>query len=188
MTTKYSISTTENHAKAFFKSLPISTKQSVEISSFIRGKATKNAKKLLEQVLKHKIAVPFKRFNRDLAHKPGIAAGRYPEKAINYFTQLLAQVEKNAEEKGLDIENLFIKHMAAHKASRPFHHGRHIRRKMKRTHLEIVVESAESSREVRSATKASQADEVGHVTENKKTDKGEQVAERGKTKDGGVKK
>jgi len=151
MTTKYSISTTEEHAKAFFRSLPISTKQSVEISSFIRGKNTKTAKRLLEQVLKHKIAVPFKRFNRDLAHKPGIAAGRYPEKAIKYFTQLLTHVEKNAEEKGLDVEKLFIKHMAAHKASRPFHHGRHIRRKMKRTHLEIVVEpTAESPSTVKS--------------------------------------
>ena len=67
--------------------LSISTKQSVEIASFIRNRKISQAKSLLSEVINKKRAVPFKRYNRDTGHKPGkIASGRYPEKASKEFS------------------------------------------------------------------------------------------------------
>ena len=95
----------ENIAKVIGKDLPISTKFSVEICNFIRYKNTKKAKEMMQRVSDMKDAVPMKRFGKDLAHKPGkIAGGRYPLKASKYFLDLLNALEKNAENKGLNVE------------------------------------------------------------------------------------
>mgnify|MGYP003966860597 FL=1 len=130
----------EHFATAKSINLPISTKQSVEISNFIRRKETSKAKMLLNEVLEHKRAVPFKRYNRDTGHKPGnIASGRYPEKAIQNFLILINSVEANAEDKGLDSKNLIITEMKADQGPQQWHQGRMRRRKMKNTHLSIKV-------------------------------------------------
>lgn len=130
----------EHFATAKSVNLPISTKQSVEIASFIRGKLLQKAKMLLQEVTEHKKAVPYKRYNRDTGHKPGkIAAGRYPEKAISYFMKLLNTVEANAEDKGLDSKNLIIIEMKADKGTQQWHQGRQRRRRMKNTHLYVKV-------------------------------------------------
>jgi len=132
---------TENTAKAFGRALPISKKSSVEICAFIRSKALDKAKILLQAVIDKKIAVPFKRHNKDVGHKKGkIAAGRYPEKACKEILKMLESVEANAQFKGLNTANLVIKSIIANSASRPWHYGRQSRRKMKRTNIEIVVE------------------------------------------------
>jgi large subunit ribosomal protein L22 len=135
----------EHFAIAKSLNLPISTKQSVEIANFIRLKETSKAKMLLNEVLEHKKAVPFHRYNRDTGHKPGnIAAGRYPEKAIQNFIILINSVEANAEDKGLDSKNLIITEMKADKGPQQWHQGRMRRRRMKNTHLSIkVVEKEE---------------------------------------------
>jgi len=57
---KYSSEINENSAKAIGLSLPISTRQSIEICSFIRGKKLQDAKKILESVLKKKTVIPLK--------------------------------------------------------------------------------------------------------------------------------
>ena len=90
----------ENMARAIGVSLPISSKQSIEICNFIREKDVNFAKKFLDEVIKDKKAVPFKRFNADVGHKKGMAAGRYPKKASMEFLSLLNQVEANAQFKG----------------------------------------------------------------------------------------
>ena len=127
-------------ATAIGTSLPISTKQSVEICSFIRGKTTEKSKMLLEQVQEKKIAVPYKKFNGDIGHKRGrIAAGRYPLKAIAEILKLIKSVEANADVKGLSTP-LIIKEIMASQASRSWHHGRQRRIKTKRTHVKITVE------------------------------------------------
>ena len=64
--------------KAIGRNLQISTKQSVEIANFIRNKPVKTVKRMLSDVIKQKIAVPYNRYRRDTGHKSGIAAGRYP--------------------------------------------------------------------------------------------------------------
>lgn len=126
-------------AKVNGKDLRISTKNSIEICNFIRNRNLVKAKQLLEMVLKQKIAVPYKKFNTDTGHKPGIAAGRFPRNASLGILGLLNSVEANAENIGLNKNNLFISKIIANKASRGYHFGRRRRIKMKGTHIYIEV-------------------------------------------------
>jgi len=120
------------------KDLPISTKQSVEVARFIRGKNLKKVKILLEEVLKKKIAVPYKRYNKDTPHRPGkIASGRYPQKTSINFLKLLKSMEANAENKGLNVDSLIISEVVANKAASQWHYGRMRRRMMKKTNIMI---------------------------------------------------
>lgn len=127
-------------ATVLAKNIPISTKFSIEIGNFIRNKELKKAKELLKKVTEKKIAVPFKKFNRDLGHKAGIAAGRYPVKASATILKLLDSLEANAEYKGLDTNNLVIREFIANQGNQMWHYGRKRRRKMKRTHIMIKAE------------------------------------------------
>ncbi len=145
MKTRYSFQDKENMAKAYGKSLPISTKVAVEVSNFLRGKTTQKAKAILERVLQKKQAIPYKRAVDGVGHKPNMASGRYPQKASEEYLSLIKQAEANAEAKGLG-EELVIVHLSAHKASRPPRQGRQTRRKFKRTHVEIVVEEQEKTK------------------------------------------
>jgi large subunit ribosomal protein L22 len=120
--------------------LPISFKQSVEICSHIRGRKVVYAKKILNNVIEHKSAIPFKRFNFDLSHKKKTGPARYPENASREFIRLIDAVESNAQFKGLNTSKLIISHISTNKASKTWHYGRKTRRKMKRTNVEIVVE------------------------------------------------
>jgi len=133
-----------HEAFARIENAPISTKASVEICSFVRNRELSKAKKLLQQVLTKKIAVPYKRYNRDVGHKPGnIAAGRYPEKATKEILKLLNLVQANAENKGLDGENLVITEIVANKGYQQAHYGRKRSRAFKRTHVEVFVKEIE---------------------------------------------
>ena len=139
---KYSLKSydKEHTAKAIGVALPVSFKQSVEICNFIRNKKVSSAKKLLQEVVEKKRAVPFKRFDFDLGHKRKIGPGRYPENASKEIIRLIESVESNAQFKGLNTSNLVITHINAHKASKAWHYGRKSRRKMKRTNIEIFVQ------------------------------------------------
>ncbi len=106
-------------AKASSHSLPISTKHSIEISRNLRYKSTSEAKKILEQTISLKKAIPFRRFNKDVGHKKGMMSGRYPIKAANAFLKLILSVEANAQDIGLNVENLKISKILANKASSP---------------------------------------------------------------------
>ena len=106
------------------KSLPISTKMSVEICRNIRYLGLAKAKRVLQDVVSMKRALPIKRFDFDLGHKPGMAAGRYPIKASQAFIKLLNSLESNAENKGLNVNNLVIVHANANKAENTRRHGR----------------------------------------------------------------
>lgn len=135
-------------AIASLRDVSISYKETVELLDMIRGKKLSDAKKLLEEVIEMKRAVPFKRFHGKVGHRKGIGPGRYPVKAAKKILALLNSVESNAEFKGLDTENLWIIHAAAHK-------GMKIRKYMPRAfgratpyfdqlvHVEIAVEERE---------------------------------------------
>ena len=125
-------------ASARALNLAISTKHSVEISRYLRYKNTSFAKTFLEDVIELNKAVPFKRFTKDMGHKAGMSAGRFPEKAAREFLQLIKSVEANAQNKGLDTANLKIVKLLANKASIPFTGGR-LQHAKKRTHLEVMV-------------------------------------------------
>ncbi len=130
----------EKLARAIGKDLPISTKQSIEICNYIRGKSLKQSKNILQKVIEKKLAIPFRKFNIDMGHKKGIASGRYPIKSSSVILKILNSAEYNAINKGLNNNNLFVKNIIANMASQPWHTGRLIRRRMKRTHIEVILE------------------------------------------------
>ena len=138
-------------ARAIGRDLPISMKHSVEVCRFIRGKKVALAKKMLHEVIVKERAVPYLKFNLDLGHKRGMAAGRYPVRTAEEILKIVESAEKNAQFKGMNAGKLVVAHISAHKASEPFHGGRHRGRTMKRAHVEIVVQ--ERQEEIKKAAK-----------------------------------
>ncbi len=139
---------TENMAKASAKDLPISSKHAIEICNFIRSKNVQKVKAILEEVIKLKQAIPFKRFTEGCGHRKGdMLTGAYPEKASRFILEVVKSAEANAVNKGLNSSNLIIKHICANRGSHMFHQGRQGRRRFKRTHLEVVVEEVKAKEE-----------------------------------------
>jgi large subunit ribosomal protein L22 len=104
-------------AKASGRELRISPKHAREVCAAIKGMKLDQAREFLEQVIKKKKAVPFKRFKKKLPHRRGLqkaAAGRYPVKAAEKILEVLESAEANATFKGLDTENLRVIHAAAY--------------------------------------------------------------------------
>src|SRR3990167_3450250 len=150
----------EHMARVIGVALPISFKQSVEICRFIKNKNVNDAKKLLQNVVGKKLAVPFKRYNWDLGHKKKIGPARYPEKASKEFIKLIENVEANAQFKGLNTSSLVISHVSAHKAGKTWHFGRKSRRRMKRTNVEIIVEETANKDEFNKKAKTKAMEKV----------------------------
>lgn len=133
--------------------LPISTKVCYEIGNAIRGKSVSKVLAFLDRVLEQKEAVPFKRFNADVGHKPGnIGPGRYPIKSVGYVKKVVLSAVANAKDKGLSEDALVLVHFTANTGAGQWRHGRQRRRQMKATHLEVVV--LESPLEKKSPSKA----------------------------------
>ena len=122
------------------KALPVSTKFSIEICNLIRNKPLSRARRLLQDAVDMKRPLQLRRHNADLGHKPGLGPARYPIKASEMFLKLLSSVESNAEDKGLNVNNLIIIHAKADKADARWRFGRKGRTKMKNTHVELKVE------------------------------------------------
>ncbi len=132
--------TNTNQAIINGMSLPISTKNSIEMCNFIRGRSLKSAVSLLNEILVMKRAMPVRRFDKDRGHKRGIGPGRYPLKLCKVFLVLFDSVKSNAEQKGLNTENLIITIAKANKAEQRYRSGRKGRVKMKNTHVYLEVE------------------------------------------------
>jgi large subunit ribosomal protein L22 len=141
----------EGYARAKANELPISPKHAIEIANFIRYMKTADAIAYLEDVVAKKKAIPFKHFNRNVAHKGGLqkwAAGRYPVKASQAYIDLLASVGKNAEYVGLDTANLEIIHLTAnrgrgHDSFFPRAMGRATPKRRETVNLEVIVREAQ---------------------------------------------
>jgi len=120
--------------------MPLSHKTSREVCSFIKGKKIDIAITLLTNVAIAKQPVPFKRYNRDVAHRKGkIAAGRFPKKVSLELIKLLNSVKKNAEAKELKVDNLVLIHCASQKGPNWPKYGRRMGRTRKMTHIELVA-------------------------------------------------
>ncbi len=115
-------------------SLPLSTKQSVAICKFIKGKKIERAIADLEQVSVAKKVIPMK---GEIPHRKGkgIMSGRYPKKASEQFIKLLKNLSANASVN--ELNNPIISNAIANNASRP--HGKFGRVRKKRTHVKIIV-------------------------------------------------
>lgn len=122
--------------------LNISTKQSIEICNFIRGKNIQKVKKVLNDVINGKQAIPYKRHKKKIPHRKGdwITSGRYPKKASKMILKLIESAEANAQQQGLNTSELTIRHIVANKAAKTRKYGRKIGTFTKSTHVEIIVE------------------------------------------------
>lgn len=137
-------------AKAVLYDIPVSIKYMREIANTLKGMKLDNAIKFLEDVIKLKQPVPFRRYHGKVSHKRGLAdrfkwpIGRYPVKGAKYALELLKNVKANAENKGLGSDKLVIVHIAAHrgitlKRYMPRAFGRATPKFRRMTHLEVVV-------------------------------------------------
>ena len=153
MTAKYSNKdyVKEHMARAIGRSLPISTKVSVEICNNIKKKSLARAKQILADAISLKVPIKYTRFTNGAGHKKGIGAGKFPQKAASEILKMLLSVEANAQFKGINTSNLILKHISANNAGNTWRYGRHRRRKMKRTNIEIIVE--ETKRKSKTAEK-----------------------------------
>ena len=137
--------------KASGRELRISPKNAREVCAAIKGMKLDEAREFLEQVIRKKKAVPFKRFKKKLPHRRGLqkaAAGRYPVKAAQKILSVLERAEANANFKGLDVENLRVIHAAAYPGMKikryiPRAMGRATPRFETLCHVEIVLGQAE---------------------------------------------
>jgi large subunit ribosomal protein L22 len=155
----------EDMARAMKRDVELSLKVAIEMSAFLKGKTTSEAKTILERVLDMKQAIPYKRFANGVGHRKGagITVGRFPQKGSAIFIELIKSAEANAQAKGLSTD-LKIIHLAPQKSSGAFHSGRQGRRKFKRSHLEIVIQEIEASKD----SKKESAPKIAHKKEEQK--------------------
>jgi large subunit ribosomal protein L22 len=131
-------------ARARGQELPMSPKKTYEVLNAIRGLDLDKARKVLDDAIALKRAIPFRRYNQETAHKKGVGPGRYPKKVCQAVLDILANAEANAEFQGLDTDRLFIKVAASsrgriQKASMPRAQGRATAWNEQTTHVEIVL-------------------------------------------------
>jgi large subunit ribosomal protein L22 len=177
MTYKYATQDlNEKMAKAVKVGAQASFKQSVEMASWLRGRSTTDALHLLSQVQVMNIAVPARRFNRHLGHKPGIGPGRYFLKTATLFAELINAVVKNAENQSLDTKNLVIHSIVVNRGAKSFKYSRIRGLKAKNTHIELVVTEKAAKKVIKKDTKPAPAatssdDEPQVVKRAKKAEK-----------------
>jgi len=114
----YSLTPAGRSSRAMGMELHISPKHAREICRTLKGMRANYAKAYLEDVVALKKAVPFKRYNRNVAHRHGLVgadAGRYPEKAAKAVLVVLENALANAEYKGMEAEKMRIYHAGTHK-------------------------------------------------------------------------
>ena len=135
-------------AKALGREMPVSPKFAREVAGMIRGMKVDTARQALEDVIDKKRAVPLKRYNKRVSHKPGVGPGRYPVKAAKAILGILDSAASNAEYKGLDVSNMAIATISvARGRTIPGHmpraHGRATQWNQETVNLEIIIEEVE---------------------------------------------
>ena len=142
------------HVRASIRESDISHKHAREIALAVKGLTVEKARNFLEDVVDHKIAVPFRRYNNEVAHRSnirdGFSAGRFPKKASNEFLRLLDNLESNAEYKGMDLDRLAIVSCVIHKGTKlerftPRAMGRSSPKIDTLVHIEIVAKEGKTS-------------------------------------------
>ena len=108
--------------RAALREKDISHKHAREIAIAIKDMSIEKAREYLEKVVAKKVAVPYRRYNNEVAHRSniqdGFFAGRFPKKAAKEFLKLLDNLESNAEYKGMDLDKLKIISAVVHKGTK----------------------------------------------------------------------
>jgi large subunit ribosomal protein L22 len=135
------------HVRASLREKTISHKHAREIAVKIKGMSIESARNYLQDVIRLKRAVPFRRYHNEVGHKSdtGVMAGRYPQKAANEFVKLLDNLESNAEYRGMDLDRLKIINATVHKGRKidrftPRAMGRTSPKINILTHVELVAQ------------------------------------------------
>jgi len=92
--------------RAMVYELHISPKHALEVCKAIKG------------VLEKRVAIPFKRHKKKVAHRRGLKkwhSGRYPVKASAEILKLIRDAKGNAGFKGIDPDTMRIWHVATKK-------------------------------------------------------------------------
>jgi len=135
-------------AKASGRNMRCSPKHCREICNEIRGMMLDKAMDLLNEVIKEKAWIPYRRHKKKRAHHSGMKkwhTGGHPVKASRHILKVLRNAEANADNKGLDIDRLKIIHAASQKGRT---YKKYIERAFGRStpyfehtsHVEIVLE------------------------------------------------
>ena len=109
----YSLTPAGRSSRAMGMELHISPKHAREICRALRGMRANLARAYLEDVIALRRPVPFRRYNKNVAHKRGLVgwdAGRYPEKAAREVLKVLDNAIANGEYKGMEPDKLRIYH------------------------------------------------------------------------------
>ena len=135
------------HIRASIREKTISHKHAREIAVKIKGMSIESARNYLQDVIRLKRAVPFRRYYNEVGHKSdtGVMAGRYPQKAATEFVKLLDNLESNAEYRGMDLDRLKIINATVHKGRKlqrftPRAMGRASPKVDILTHVELVAQ------------------------------------------------
>ena len=139
------------HVRASIREKDISHKHAREIAASIKGLSIEEAREFLENVVSRKEAVPYRRYNNEVAHRSnirdGFFAGRFPKKAASEFLKLMDNLESNAEYKGMDLDRLRIVSAAVHKGTKlerfqPRAMGRSSPKFDTLVHVELIAQEA----------------------------------------------
>src|SRR3712207_7486051 len=83
------------HVRASIREKDISHKHAREIAVAIKGRSIEKARELLENVISRKEAIPYRRYNNEVAHRSnirdGFFAGRFPKKAASEFLRIRSE-------------------------------------------------------------------------------------------------
>ncbi len=133
------LETQPHQAKAVGRDLQVSWKDVTEIGRFVKGDTVEKAKDKLERVTEEELAVPYTKFDSDVGHRPGQEAGRYPVKAAEKVLEVLRSAEANAENEGLNTDELEVQEFITNQGSRMRTPKRHRGQRIKSAHVKIVV-------------------------------------------------
>ncbi|MFB6144639.1 MAG: 50S ribosomal protein L22 [Candidatus Nanohaloarchaea archaeon] len=129
------IETEPHEAKAIGNNLRVSWKHTTEVGRFIKGDSVEKAKQKLQKVVEKDLAVPYTKFDSDAGHKTGKGAGRYPVKSAEKVLELIENAESNAEDQGLNTDNLKVKNVITNQG--PTFSQR--QENLKSAHIKIIV-------------------------------------------------
>jgi large subunit ribosomal protein L22 len=138
----------DTSAKALGREMPVSPKFAREVAGMIRGMKVEAAQQALEEVIDKKRAVPLKRYNKRVSHKPGVGPGRYPVKAATAILGVLNSAVSNAEYKGLSVSDMAIATISVSRGRvipghMPRAHGRATQWNQETVNVEVIIQEVE---------------------------------------------
>lgn len=127
----------EFKAEAKAQNRRVSGKHCIEIGRWIKGDNVEKAKEKLEKVIEKELAVPYTKFNSDLAHKKGMASGRYPVRAAEEMLRLVRSAEQNGKYEGMN--DMMVSNVIVNRGRNMRTPKRHRGKSPKSTHINVEV-------------------------------------------------